>query len=386
MMRWPYTGSRKTAAAALAVLHAGDMVELLEQKSENEWLKIQYKNEAAYVCNRYVTVMENDPMLDGVYAIVPSGVLGIHRYPTTNSALLTKLKTGTKVAVLRKGVTWHQIRYGGVTGYICAPSLATSRDDDPSIRPEVRTANILAAGDLMALNAQRSAARVSGGYDFHPSFVYVTDMIQNADLAVGNLETTLAGSGRSYTPGEYEGSPRLNAPDTYLDALKDAGFDVLVTANNHSLDFGKSGLLRTLEQLDARGFLHTGTFADQETRNTPLIVDVNGINVAFLSFACHFNQSGGFTSEERAYMYNPFDISAIGEDIKTARENGAEAVIVYVHWGTENTTKKKRRADVHRRTRSPRRAPTRSSARTRIWCRRSNGSRLSRPTVKKAVS
>ena len=331
---------------ALDVLHAGDIVELLAQKSGDGWLKIRYKGNPAYVCGKYVTVMENEKMLDGVYAIISTGILGIHRCPTTNSPLLTRLKRGARVAVIKKGVTWHQVRYGGMTGYICDPALTTSCDDDPSIQPEIKTASIIAVGDLMALNAQRSAARVSGGYDFNPSFVYAADILKSADFTVGNLETTFAGSGRPYTPAEYEGSPRLNAPDAYLDALKNAGFDLFATANNHSLDFGKAGLLRTLEQLDARGFLHTGTFTDKDMKNTPLIVTVNGINVAFISAACHFNQSGGFTSEERGYMYNHFDLSTIEKDIKAARGTGAEAVIVYVHWGYGKYDQKKCRPDI----------------------------------------
>lgn len=92
---------------------------------------------------------------------------------------------------------------------------------------------LLSVGDLMQHQTQIDAARTpEGGYDYSPCFSLVKEQISRADLAIGNLEVTLAGE-------PYRGYPVFSAPDEYLQAIKDAGFDILVTANNHCLDRGK---------------------------------------------------------------------------------------------------------------------------------------------------
>ena len=89
---------------------------------------------------------------------------------------------------------------------------------------------LLFVGDLMQHQAQIDAARTpQGTYDYTPCFSLVGPQIQAADIAVGNLEVTLGGR-------PYKGYPAFSAPDEYLHAIRDAGFDVLLTANNHCLD------------------------------------------------------------------------------------------------------------------------------------------------------
>ena len=95
---------------------------------------------------------------------------------------------------------------------------------------------LLFVGDLMQHRAQIDAARTSDGtYDYSSYFSLVKEEISRADIAIGNLEVTLGGK-------PYRGYPAFSAPDEYLQAIKDAGFDVLLTANNHCLDRGKTGL------------------------------------------------------------------------------------------------------------------------------------------------
>ena len=91
---------------------------------------------------------------------------------------------------------------------------------------------LLFVGDLMQHRAQIDAARTSDGtYDYSSYFSLVKEEISRADIAIGNLEVTLGGK-------PYRGYPAFSAPDEYLQAIKDAGFDVLLTANNHCLDRG----------------------------------------------------------------------------------------------------------------------------------------------------
>ena len=94
--------------------------------------------------------------------------------------------------------------------------------------------SLLFVGDLMQHQAQIDAARQGDGYNYNDCFRHVKKEISEADMAIGNLEVTLGGK-------PYRGYPAFSAPDEYLHAIKEAGFDVLLTANNHCLDKGKLG-------------------------------------------------------------------------------------------------------------------------------------------------
>lgn len=128
---------------------------------------------------------------------------------------------------------------------------------------------LLFVGDLMQHQAQIDAARTpQGTYDYSPCFSLVKEQIAQADIAIGNLEVTLGGR-------PYKGYPAFSAPDEYLKAIKDAGFDILLTANNHCLDRGKQGLERTLLMLDSLNIPHAGTYRDSADRRSsyPLIIE-----------------------------------------------------------------------------------------------------------------
>lgn len=103
---------------------------------------------------------------------------------------------------------------------------------------------LLFVGDLMQHQGQIDAARTPQGYDYSACFKLVKDEIDSADIAIGNLEVTLGGK-------PYKGYPQFSAPDEFLYAIRDAGFDVLLTANNHCLDRGQKGLERTIAKLDS---------------------------------------------------------------------------------------------------------------------------------------
>lgn len=106
------------------------------------------------------------------------------------------------------------------------------------------------------INAARTA---TGGYDYSSYFEYVKDEIQSADFAIANLEVTLGGK-------PYKGYPAFSAPDEYLTAIHNAGFNVLITANNHSLDRGRKGLERTIQLIDSLKIPHAGTYLNAEER------------------------------------------------------------------------------------------------------------------------
>lgn len=139
---------------------------------------------------------------------------------------------------------------------------------------------LLFVGDLMQHQAQIDAAHVSEGkYDYSSCFSLIKEQISQADLAIGNLEVTLGGR-------PYRGYPMFSAPDEYLQAIKDAGFDILLTANNHCLDRGKKGMERTIQLLDSSGIRYAGTYKNLSERRQryPLFINRNGFRIALLNY------------------------------------------------------------------------------------------------------
>lgn len=186
---------------------------------------------------------------------------------------------------------------------------------------------LLFVGDLMQHQAQIDAAqRKDGSYDYTHCFSLVKEHIRSADFAIGNLEVTLGGE-------PYRGYPQFSAPDEYLYALKDAGFDILATANNHSLDRRRKGLERTLTLIDSVGLTAVGTYRDTNDRaqRYPLIVEKNGIRIALL--CATYGTNGIATTPPN--IVNSLNREELATDIHTARTMDADAIIAIVHWGNE---------------------------------------------------
>lgn len=197
--------------------------------------------------------------------------------------------------------------------------------------PEHYTARITAIGDIMVHSWQYNEAYNSetGEYDFYHNFTDVKKYFAEGDIVVGNLETVFAGADRGIS--DY---PCFNTPDSFADALKDSGVDLVTTANNHCMDKGGEGLLRTIEILDEKGFDHMGTYADEQSRNKILIKNVNGINMAFLSYTYGTN---GIPVPEK-YMVNLMDEELIRSDIARAKALNPDIIIVMPHMGNEYET------------------------------------------------
>lgn len=136
-------------------------------------------------------------------------------------------------------------------------------------------------GDIMCQREQSAAAwKRHGAYVYDQTFLAVTRLFNESDYVIGNLETPIAGAALEYTSEPA----RFNTPETFLDALKKAGVDFLSTANNHCLDRGIHGMQRTLENLQSRGFDHTGTYATKESSEQIFIKEIGGVKIALLSF------------------------------------------------------------------------------------------------------
>ena len=191
------------------------------------------------------------------------------------------------------------------------------------------TIRLIFAGDVMGHGMQITGAWRDGGdscYHYHPVFRWVTDYITTADVSVANLEVTLAGA-------PYTGYPRFSSHQSLAYALQDAGFDVLLTANNHVLDRGKKGMERTLDVLDSIGMLHTGTFRNIAERDTcyPLIVEKNNFRIALLNNTYSTND----IPVEKPNVINFIDTLQMAADLAKAREFNPDYIITCIHWGEE---------------------------------------------------
>ncbi|MFZ7133706.1 MAG: CapA family protein [Eubacteriales bacterium] len=186
---------------------------------------------------------------------------------------------------------------------------------------------ISANGDIMFHTPQINAAYKDGSYSFDENFVKIKKYIENADIALGNFESTTNGG----TPSGY---PIFNAPDEALTTLSQVGYDVLSTANNHCLDSGKSGIIRTIEKINENNMVNIGTYTDPGEHI--YITDVKGVKLAILAYTYGLNGMDSLlTNNEREDMINLIREDKIQDDISRSKELGADMTIVFIHWGNE---------------------------------------------------
>ena len=209
----------------------------------------------------------------------------------------------------------------------------------------VSTATILSTGDLLMHGQLITDARQDdGSYDFNYIFPYITEYVTAADYAVANLETTLAGTAKP-----YQGNPMFNCPDAIADAAKAAGFDMLLTASNHSYDSQQAGFERTIRTVREKGLANLGTMLSADEPKY-LVQNINGINIGMIAYtyedsigpsnppALNYNsmQSGGY---DLINCFRHADPSSLYDHLETQMQlmkaEGAEAIVVYLHWGQE---------------------------------------------------
>jgi poly-gamma-glutamate synthesis protein (capsule biosynthesis protein) len=219
---------------------------------------------------------------------------------------------------------------------------AESPPPAPKARPQRRRFTIAASGDLLMHRPLLDRALRNGGggnYDFAPFFRKVRPYLaKRADLALCHVETPMG-------PGPPATYPVFNTPTDLAGSIRKSGWDVCSTASNHSLDQGKAGIAGTSTALDKRGIAHTGTFASKRAAKRPTILRVAGVKVGFLSYT---DATNGFRAptdwalNEYAAAEPKAGAKAIIRDARDARDAGADAVIVNVHWGTEYASRPNR--------------------------------------------
>ncbi len=199
----------------------------------------------------------------------------------------------------------------------------------PVVQDSLVTVSISVTGDIMCHSVQYNYARVAtDSFNFNPVFSEIKRYLNKSDFIFGNLETVTAGERKGYS-----GYPFFNSPDAFISALKNAGFDLLTTANNHAIDRGEAGVRRTIEQLERNHLNYNGTFLNERDRDSIRIFHTKGIDIAFLAYT--YGTNGNPIPKGKAYLINLIDTLKIKNDIKRAKLMGAEIVLVHFHFGEE---------------------------------------------------
>jgi poly-gamma-glutamate capsule biosynthesis protein CapA/YwtB (metallophosphatase superfamily) len=191
--------------------------------------------------------------------------------------------------------------------------------------------SFLFIGDIMGHDEQIWSAenRETHTYNYEDVFKYIKPVISEADIAIANFEVTLDGE-------PYIGYPQFSSPAALAAACKNAGIDYMVSANNHAADRGKRGILSTIARLDSVGIPHTGTFINQESRDSlyPLMINKAGVSIALLNYTYGTN---GIKVPEPVIV-NMLDKDLITKDVRKAKDKSADIIILFLHWGTEYDT------------------------------------------------
>jgi len=247
----------------------------------------------------------------------------------------------------------RRLFFGGIIGIIIFAAgmflfplfsntgLDTALEPESSIEEPIEL-KISCVGDVMVHKSQLQAQydTNSNTYDFTNNFQYIKDYIESADLALCNVETTFRGE-------PYSGYPLFSAPETLANALKDSGFDVAITANNHMMDTGFSGMQKTIEVLRDAGFVTAGSRKEGEARYAT--IDAKNVKVAVMAYTYETPSQNGQTmingnplNSQAETLINHFNYDTLDEDLKNlsndiqnAKNEGAEIIICYFHWGEE---------------------------------------------------
>jgi poly-gamma-glutamate capsule biosynthesis protein CapA/YwtB (metallophosphatase superfamily) len=191
--------------------------------------------------------------------------------------------------------------------------------------------SLLFMGDIMGHDEQIWSAenRETHTYNYDDVFRFIKPVISEADVAIANFEVTLAGP-------PYTGYPAFSSPVDLAVACRNAGIDYLVTANNHSADRGKRGIINTINKLDSLGIPHTGTFLNSAARDSlsPMIINRKGTSIALLNYTYGTN---GIVVPEPVKV-NMLDKDQITKDVNKAKNKKADIIILFIHWGTEYDT------------------------------------------------
>ncbi len=212
-------------------------------------------------------------------------------------------------------------------------NVNTEIGEDKNNEEQPVTFTLTALGDTLCHNTQYWDAYNSETKEYDFSYVYedIKYYTKVSDITVGSLETTFAGEDKGYS--NY---PTFNSPDSLATALKKIGVDVISLAGNHALDYGYSGICRTIDVLDNADISHLGTYKTAEDQEKLLIKNVKGVKIAFINYT--YGTNGISVPSGKEFCVNLIDKNLIKKQIDQAKSEGADMIVACMHWGTEYKT------------------------------------------------
>ena len=233
-------------------------------------------------------------------------------------------------------------------------TLNTAGDNNQQVeeeKEETTSLSLIMVGDnLVHSSIYRDANRNANynGYDFKPMITYIKEKVQNYDLAYYNQETILGGTEIGLS--DY---PTFNSPYETADAMLDAGFNLVSTATNHTLDRGSQAVINSRKYWDKQeDVLAVGSYTSFEEQDEIQIREKNGITYTMLNYT--YGTNGIPVPEGQEYLVNvwPTDLyindperdteyqaykEKVKEDIAKVRDK-VDVLIVAMHCGIEYTT------------------------------------------------
>jgi poly-gamma-glutamate capsule biosynthesis protein CapA/YwtB (metallophosphatase superfamily) len=214
-------------------------------------------------------------------------------------------------------------------------SLSTGDQVDAGApAPSAQTFTIAVSGEILPHPSVVEHARIAGQasgrpYDFAPMFAALEPLLGGADLAICHLEVPVAPPGSALS-----GYPNFGIPADIAAGIHAGGWDRCSTVSNHTNDRGTPGIVATLDALDAAQVGHSGSARTPDEGTAIAMVQVSGVQVAHLAYTWGFNG----TPPAAPWMAHVIDPARILADARRAREQGAELVVVSMHWGDEYDT------------------------------------------------
>ena len=204
------------------------------------------------------------------------------------------------------------------------PLLLVGCVQEVEVVEEESTVTIRSIGDILVHSDVYTTARTDTGFDFSRMFEPVSEYMQDADITTANMEVPVAGEEFGLS-----GYPQFNAPPEIIDALKDSGVDIVNNATNHSMDRGDGGVVASTGNMRERGMLYTGSYASDQDKSVPRIIEANGITVGFLGFTYGTN---GLPVEQEHFA------SLIDDTLAAqvaALDSQVDVAVVMLHMGDE---------------------------------------------------
>lgn len=200
--------------------------------------------------------------------------------------------------------------------------------NQPEPKPDdIRQITLSAVGDVMMHMPQtRSGIQGDGSRNYDSFFERIKPYIESADIAIANLETTLV------EKGPYSGFPRFKSPVEIVDALHNAGFDILTTANNHSVDNNETGIYTTLNQIKEKGLTAVGTSRSAEEQK-PYIIEKNGLKIGLAAYT--YGTNGIPVPKDKPFLINLINAEKILKDMLYLDLYDVDFKLVALHFGNE---------------------------------------------------